>query len=118
MDKLGSTDRLEKLKQNSIENPGKQKRGCKTCKKPKEVVVENVPLPFELEPEIYIPTVEDIKLAYAELTSFGGVPEDKKEFIKKVYRALFGEEFIFNCGGCGKSQARKFTNHLNNIGIL
>jgi hypothetical protein len=118
MDKLGSTDRLEKLKQNSIENPGKQKRGCKSCKKPKEVVVENVPLPFELEPEIYIPTVEDIKLAYAELTSFGGVPEDKKEFIKKVYRALFGEEFIFNCGGCGKSQARKFTNHLNNIGIL
>ena len=118
MDKLGSTDRLEKLKQNSIENPGKQKRGCKTCKKPKEVVVENVPLPFDLEPEIYIPTVEDIKLAYAELTSFGGVPEDKKEFIKKVYRALFGEEFIFNCGGCGKSQARKFTNHLNNIGIL
>jgi hypothetical protein len=118
MDKLGSTDRLEKLKQNSIENHGKQKRGCKSCKKPKEVVVENVPLPFELEPEIYIPTVEDIKLAYAELTSFGGVPEDKKEFIKKVYRALFGEEFIFNCGGCGKSQARKFTNHLNNIGIL
>ena len=118
MDKLGSTDRLEKLKLNSIENPGKQKRDCKTCKKPKEVVVEKLPLPFELEPEIYIPTIEDIKLAYAELTSFGGVKEDKKEFIKKVYQALFGEEFIFNCNGCGKGQARKFTFHLKNIGLL
>ena len=118
MDKIGSKDRLEKLKQNSIENPGKQKRGCKTCKKPKEIVVEKAPLPFELEPEIYIPTIEDIKLAYAELTSQGGVREDKKDFIQKVYQALFNEEFIFNCGGCGKGQARKFTNHLNNIGIL
>jgi hypothetical protein len=119
MDKLGSMDRLEKLKANSIENPGKQKRTkCTTCKKPKEVVVEKAPLPFELEPEIYIPTVEDIKLAYAELTSFGGVKEDKKDFIQKVYQALFNEEFIFNCGGCGKGQVRKFTHHLNNIGIL
>ena len=118
MDKIGSTDRLEKLKQNSIENPGKKKRGCTGCKKPKEVVVEKAPLPFELEPEIYIPTIEDIKLAYAELTSHGGVREDKKDFIQKVYQALFGEEFIFNCNGCGKGQARKFTNHLNNIGIL
>ena len=34
-------DRLEKLKANSIENPGKQKKTkCTTCKKPKEVVVE------------------------------------------------------------------------------
>jgi hypothetical protein len=119
MDKLGSTDRLEKLKQNSIENPGKQKRTkCTTCKKPKEVVVEKLPLPFELEPEIYIPTIEDIKLSYAELTSHGGVQENKKEFIQKVYQSLFNEEFIFNCGGCGKGQARKFTFHLKNIGLL
>lgn len=111
-------DRLEKLKANSIENPGKKKRGCASCKKPKEVVVEKLPLPFELEPEIYIPTIEDMKLAYAELTSFGGVKEDKKEFIKKVYQALFNEEFIFNCTGCGKSQARRFTFHMKNIGLL
>lgn len=118
MDKLGSMDRLEKLKANSIENPGKTKKGCKSCKKPKEVIVEKAPLPFELEEEIYIPTVEDMKLAYAELTSFGGVKEDKKEFIQKVYQALFGEEFIFNCRGCGKGQARRFTFHLKNIGLL
>jgi hypothetical protein len=117
MDKLGSMDRLEKLKLNSIENPGKTKRGCKSCKKPKEVT-EKLPLPFELEEEIYIPSIDDMKLAYAELTSFGGVKEDKKEFIKKVYQALFGEEFIFNCGGCGKSQARRFTFHMKNIGLL
>jgi hypothetical protein len=118
MDKIGSMDRLEKLKANSIENPGKPKRGCKSCKKPKEVVVEKLPLPFELEPEIYIPTIEDMKLAYAELTSFGGVKEDKKELIQKVYQALFNEEFIFNCNGCGKSQARRFTFHMKNIGLL
>lgn len=118
MDKLGSMDRLEKLKQNSIENPGKKKKGCTGCKKPKEVIVEKAPLPFELEEEIYIPTVEDIKLAYAELTSFGGVKEDKKELIQKVYQALFNEEFIFNCRGCGKGQARRFTFHLKNIGLL
>jgi len=110
-------DRLEKLKANSIENPGKKKKGCTTCKKPKEVT-EKLPLPFELEEEIYIPTKDDIVLAYAELTSFGGVKEDKKEFIKKVYQALFGEEFIFNCNGCGKSQARRFTFHMKNIGLL
>ena len=118
MDKLGSMDRLEKLKLNSIENPGKPKRGCKSCKKPKEVVVEKLPLPFELEEEIYIPTKDDIVLAYAELTSQGGVKEDKKELIQKVYQALFNEEFIFNCNGCGKSQARRFTFHMKNIGLL
>jgi hypothetical protein len=118
MDKLGSMDRLEKLKLNSIENPGKKKRGCTSCKKAKEVVVEKAPLPFELEEEIYIPTKDDIILAYAELTSHGGVREDKKDFIQKVYQALFNEEFIFQCTGCSKTQARRFTFHLKNIGLL
>jgi hypothetical protein len=71
-------DRLEALKQNSIENPGKQKRGCKSCKKPKEVIVEKLPLPFELEP--YIPSVEEIKKAYVML---GGVKEEEKIFIRQ-----------------------------------
>jgi hypothetical protein len=104
-------ERLEKLKLNSIENPGKKRRGCTDCKK-KEI---NEPLPTVDYEEIWIPTKEDIKLAYAELTSFGGVKEVKKIFINKVYNFLFGEDFNFGCKGCGKSRVRKFTNYVNSI---
>jgi hypothetical protein len=106
-------DRLEKLKLNSIENPSKPKRGCKSCKKPKEVVVEKGPLPFELEEEVFIPTSADIKLAFAELTSLLGVKDDKKEFISKVYKFLFDEEFDWNCRSCVNKQARRFRIYLH-----
>lgn len=102
-------DRLEKLKLNSIENPGKPKRGCKTCKKPKEVVVEKLPLPFELEPEIYIPTIEDIKNAYIML---GSPKEEEKPFIKKVYESLFDDEFDFTCNSCVHTQTRILKNYI------
>ena len=100
-------ERLDKLKLNSIENQGKKKKGCTSCKKKKEI---NEPLP-PLE-VLFIPTNEDIKLAYAELTSFGGVKADKKIFINEVYKFLFNEEFDFNCRNCVNAQARKFTNYL------
>jgi hypothetical protein len=105
-------ERLEKLKLNSIENPGKKKRGCTECKKKKEI---NEPLPPIDYEEIWIPTKEDIKLAYAELTSFGGVKEDKKVFINKVHNFLFGEDFDFGCQGCGRGRVRKFTNYMKNL---
>lgn len=106
-------DRLEKLKLNAIENPSKKKRGCTSCKKkPKDVVVENPPLPFELVEDIFIPTQEEIKLAYAELTSILGVKEDKKELISKVYQFLFNEPFDWGCRSCVNNQARRFRIHL------
>jgi hypothetical protein len=105
-------DRLEKLKLNSIENPSKKKRGCGNCKKPKEVKVENPPLPFQLEEEVFIPTSSDIKLAYAELTSLSGVMEDKKEFIGKVFKFLFEEDFDWGCRSCVNKQARRFRIYL------
>ena len=105
-------DRLEKLKLNSIENPGKKKKGCTSCKKKKDVVVEKLPLPFEIEEELFIPTQEDIKLAYAELTSILGVKEDKKDFIGKVFKFLFDEEFDWGCSSCVNKQARRFRIHL------
>jgi hypothetical protein len=111
--KINDTDRLDKLKQNSIENPSKRKKGCTSCKKkPKEVVVENPPLPFEIEEELFIPTQEDIKVAYAELTSLLGVKEDKKEFIQKVYQFLFNESFDWGCRSCVNKQARRFRIYL------
>lgn len=104
-------DRLEQLKQNSIENPGKQKRGCKSCKKPKEIVVEKLPLPFELEPQIFIPTIEDIKKVYVML---GSPKEEEKPFIKLVYKTLFNEEFDFNCRSCVHTQTRILKNYMIN----
>ena len=104
-------DRLEKLKLNSIENPSKKKKSCTSCKKKKEVV-EKLPLPFEIEEELFIPTQEDIKVAYAELTSILGVKEDKKEFIQKVYQFLFNEDFDWGCRSCVNNQARRFRLHL------
>lgn len=103
-------DRLEKLKLNSIENPGKPKRGCKTCKKPKEVVVDKAPLPFELE--MYIPTVEDIKTIYVML---GSLKEEEKPFIQKVFGAVFNEEFDFSCPSCVHTQTRMLQNYIKNV---
>lgn len=103
-------DRLEKLKLNSIENPGKTKRGCKSCKKPKEVVIEKLPLPFELEP--YIPSVEDIKKAYVMLSN---LKDEERYFIEMVYVALFNEEFNFECKSCVHTQTRKLQNYIRDI---
>jgi hypothetical protein len=88
---------------------------CKTCKKK---TIKELESPIELEP-IDIPTLGDIKLAFAELTSFGGVKEDKKEFIKKIYTHIFQEELDLNCRGCVSQQVRKFSNYLdkNNIKV-
>ena len=85
-------------------------KGCKTCKK-KPPITKLEPI----EEEMFIPTVDEIKLAYAELTSLGGVKEDKKEFISKVYQYLFEEPFDFGCRSCGKPQARRFYNHMKNV---
>lgn len=85
-------------------------KGCTSCKK-KPAITKLEPI----EEQMFIPTVDEIKLAYAELTSHGGVKEEQKEFINKVYEYLFEEPFIFNCGGCGKTQARRFYNHMKNI---
>jgi hypothetical protein len=103
-------DRLEKLKLNSIENPGKKKKGCTSCKKKKEVLTKLEPV--VIDEDMFIPTQEDIKLAYAELTSILGVKEDKKDFIQKVYTFLFNEPFDWNCRTCVNNQARRFRIHL------
>ena len=110
--KINDTDRLERLKQNSIENPSKKKRGCTSCKKKKDVIVDKLPLPFELEEELFIPTQEDIKVAYSELTSILGVKDDKKDFINKVYQFLFNEPFDWGCTTCVNKQARRFRIYL------
>ena len=105
-------ERLTKLKEEAKANRQKSKP-CKECKKKKEVTK----LPDLVQEEVYVPTEEEVGLAYAELTSTGGVKEEKRTFINKVYNALFGKDFDFKCRGCGNSEVRRFTNyvHDNNI---
>jgi hypothetical protein len=102
--------RLDEAREKNITDPPKKKKGCSDCKKKKATITKLEPI-IE-EDVIYVPTIDEIKLAYAELTSFGGVKKDQKDFIKRVYHGLFNEEFDFDCGGCASTQARKFANHL------
>jgi hypothetical protein len=87
-----------------------KKKPCTTCKKKGKVTkLEVMEEPVSL---FDIPSLEDIKLAYAELTSFGGVKKEKKEQIEKIYKFLFNEDFDWNCRSCISNQARKFHNHM------
>lgn len=93
----------------------KKPKGCASCKK-KKPITELPPVVEDYVP--YIPTVEDMKLAYVEL---GNQTKDKREFVNKVYKFIFDEDFNFDCQGCVNVQARKFKNYLNDnlkLGIL
>jgi hypothetical protein len=87
---------------------------CKTCKKK---VVKELDSVIEEQIDLDIPTIDEIKIAYAELTSYGGVKPEKKEFIKKIYTYIFKEELDLDCRGCGSYQVQKFTNYLNKNNI-
>lgn len=85
--------------------------GCDTCKK-KKVVKKLDPI---IEEDVWVPSQLDIKMAYSEFNSLTGVREDKKEFVSKVYKFLFGEDLVYNCRGCGNNQARKFHNYIKTL---
>lgn len=108
-------EKFNKAKKEAETNPQKSKK-CGTCKKKKEVTS----LPPLIEEDVFVPTVEQIKEAYYELTNMMGVREDKKPFINKVYKAIFGFEIQWKCSGCGNRDAVRFTNYMmkNNIKIL
>jgi hypothetical protein len=92
-------------------------KGCKTCKKGKEVTeLEEVIIPEEV---ILIendtkPSIEELKNAYADLSA-KELTENQKRVINKVFLYLFKEEFDFACSPCGNIQARKLKFHLTNI---
>jgi hypothetical protein len=98
-------DLKEKLQ--SLKANGKKKGGCSSCKKKKEVLTT---LPDIIEEEnIYVPTKDEIRLAYIEL---GNRIDNKQEFIGKVYRTLFDEEFNFGCSSCVNAQSRRLKNYI------
>jgi hypothetical protein len=96
-----------KKKLESKKSNGKTKAPCKSCKK-KAAIPIKLPEPIDIE-EFYVPTREDIHLAYVEL---GNRVADKREFINKVYMFLFNEEFNFGCRTCVNGQARKLKNYI------
>lgn len=103
-------DRLEQLKKEAIENPPVKVKGCKSCKKKKEVEVKgNTELPVELTE--YIPTLQEIKEAYVELGN-PHLNDKQKVFINKVYKAIFNEDFDFTCISCRHKQGIIFANYM------
>ena len=98
-----------KDKLNSLKSDGKKKKGCSSCKKKKEPI--KLPELIE-EEEIYIPSHNDIVLAYIEL---GNRVLDKRQFINKVYSSLFNEDFNFGCRSCVNGQARRLKNYITEV---
>jgi hypothetical protein len=85
---------------------GKRKKGCTSCKKK---AATPIVLPELIEDELYIPTPDEIRLAYIEL---GNRVENKREQINKVYNFLFNEDFNFDCRSCVNGQARRLKNYI------
>jgi len=96
---------LDKIKSLKVDTPVKKKR-CTECKKKKTVT--KLPDLIEEEP-IYVPTQEDIMLAYLEL---GNRDNKKHPLINKVYRALFNQDFNFGCASCVNVQVRVFKDYI------
>lgn len=92
-------------------------KGCKTCKKGKEVTeLEEVIVPEEV---ILIendtkPSIEDIKIAYANLSA-KELTQSQRNQINKVFLYLFKEEFDFKCNPCGNVQAKRLHFHITSI---
>jgi len=95
----------------SLKSDGKKKPGCKSCKKKKPITE----LPELIEDEVlipFIPTPEDIRLAYIEL---GNRDKNKREFVNKVYQFVFDEPFDWGCTSCMNVQVRKLKNYINEV---
>ncbi len=104
-------EKINKAKQEAIENPPKKKRGCTSCKKKKDVV-ELPEVSFVEEPLIVFDN-EDIVKAYYEIINKDGIKEESKVFINGVYKQLFNEEYIFdNCISCKNNQYHKLRNYI------
>ena len=114
---MNELERLEQLKGDAIANPPKKvKGGCKSCKKKKEEVKEVVLPPIEV-PEYY-PSVLDITSAYVSIINLKGISQKDKPLVSKVYKALFNEEFDYECISCMSKQAIKFYNYCKEKNII
>ncbi|CAB5212618.1 hypothetical protein UFOVP187_36 [uncultured Caudovirales phage] len=102
---------MEKVTRSRIDNLKGKNGKCESCKKKKPITE----LPPLVEENVWVPTSQDIRLAFVELSNMKGVSLDKREFINKVYSFIFNEEFNFDCGGCVANQGRKFQHYINQL---
>jgi hypothetical protein len=108
-------DKLNKLKEEAIANPSKKvKGGCKSCKKKKELM-EPLPLPEAIDIFDDVPTQEEIRKAYADLSRMGGPLSEHRELIDKVFIFLFGSKFDYDCRSCGNRQYSLITNYIKSM---
>jgi len=104
-------EKINKAKQEAVDNPPKKKKGCTGCKKKKDSTtlpeIDLTPLP------LIIYENEDIVKAYYEMVRKEGIKEESKIFISNVYKQLFNEEFKFeNCHSCKNTQYHKLRNYI------
>jgi len=97
-----------KDKINSLKSDGKKKKGCTSCKK-KKPITELPPIIEDEDYIPYIPTMDEIKLAYVELNR---KDNSKRQFVNKVYNFLFNEDFDWGCMSCANSQANKLKIYI------
>ena len=100
-------ERLEQLRKEAIENPGKKKRGCKDCKKKAEVTA---PLP-KLIIEEPIPTKEEMIEAYKLMKANARSDKDINK-IDYVFQYVMGYSVKSGCRGCGGKEFIKFKHKL------
>jgi hypothetical protein len=97
---------MEKIEAVTVSN--KRGKKCHSCKKKNIEITELAPV-NDMD-DIFIPTPDDIKLAYEELHNKDLGPH--KEYINKVYMFLFNEEFDFDCRSCVSQQSIKLKNYI------
>lgn len=104
-------DKLDKAKQEAVDNPPKKKKSCRSCKNKPEVT--ELPQVELITEPLIIYDEEDIVKAYYETVNPNGIREEAKPFINDVYKQLFNEEFIFNkCVSCKNNQYHKLRNYI------
>lgn len=99
-------ERLEQLKKEAIENPGKKVKGCKSCKKKSEVTA-----PLKLVLEDPIPTQEEMIEAYKLMKANAKSDVDINK-IDYVFQYVMGYSVKTACRGCGGKEFIKFQHKL------
>jgi hypothetical protein len=99
-------ERLEQLRKEAIENPGKKVKGCKTCKKKSEVTAT-----LKLVLEEPIPSQEQMIEAY-KLMKANATSEKDIKTIDYVFKYVMGYGVKEGCKGCGSKEFIKFQHKL------
>lgn len=105
--------KVEEAKELAKTNPGKTKKGCKSCKKKKEVELQPTFQAIMTTIELP-PTAEEIKEAFL-LMQERNVTKEMHTKINAVYKRIFNEDLPFGCKGCGGVHFRRFKHYIEKV---